>query len=63
LWGKILGSQKDYYVAEGQADTGVEDGEQPWNVEARGTGVNRLNYWVTNDLLTSEWIELPLILP
>jgi len=20
LWGKIMGSQKDYYIAEGQAD-------------------------------------------
>lgn len=62
LWGKVIGSQKDYWVAEGQADSAVEDGELPWNAEARGSGINRLNYWVTNDLL-SEWVELPLLLP
>jgi len=22
LWGKIIGSEKDYYIAEGQADGG-----------------------------------------
>lgn len=35
LWGKILCSGKDYYVAEGVAD-GADDGELPPNVEPRG---------------------------
>lgn len=63
LWGKILGTQKDYYVAEGQMDSAVDDGELPPNVEVRGTGINKLNYWVTNDILSGEWTELPLLHP
>lgn len=61
LWGKILCSGKDYYVAEGVAEGG-DDGELPPNVEPRGTGVNKLTYYVTNDLL-QEWNELPLVTP
>ena len=34
----------------------------PPDVEARGTGVNKMNYWVTTDL-SDEWTELPLVLP
>jgi Radial spokehead-like protein len=26
LWGKIIGSEKDYYIVEGQADGGEEPG-------------------------------------
>ena len=48
-------------MAEGIAEGG-EDGELPPNVEARGTGVNKFTYYVTNDLL-AEWTELPLVLP
>jgi hypothetical protein len=61
LWGKILCSVKDYFVAEGVAEGG-EDGELAANIEPRGTGVNKLTYFVTNDLL-SEWTELPLAAP
>jgi hypothetical protein len=50
-------------VAEGSADSAVDDGELPPNVEPRGTGVNRLNYWVTTDVLSGEWTELPLLYP
>ena len=42
LWGKILGSKKDYWVAEGTVDGGEDgQGEYPPNVEAKGTGVNK----------------------
>lgn len=62
LWGKIHGSQRDYFVAEGVAEGAAEDGELPPNVETRGSGVNKLNYWVTNDPL-EPWIELPILHP
>ena len=59
LWGKIQGSVKDYYVAEGEKEGGAE---VPPEVEARGTGVNKNVYWVTNSV-TDEWIELPDAVP
>jgi radial spoke head protein 4A len=59
LWGKIQGSVKDYYVAEGEKEGGVE---VPPEVESRGTGVNKNVYWITNSV-TDEWIELPDTIP
>lgn len=61
MWGKIYGTNRDYYVAEGDKEGG-ESGELPPEVEPRGTGVNRYTYWVT-DSVTGEWIELPDALP
>ena len=61
LWGKIYGTNKDYYIAEGEKEGG-DTGELPPEVEPRGTGVNKNVYWVT-DSVTSEWIELPDLLP
>lgn len=49
FWGKILGRDKDYYIAEGIATSAVEDGELPPEVEARGTGVNTKSYWACTD--------------
>ncbi|KAM3137989.1 hypothetical protein pb186bvf_009884 [Paramecium bursaria] len=63
LWGKILGRNKDYFIAEGVAGTNVEDGELPPDVEARGSGVNTKSYWATTDILSNDWIELPLVYP
>lgn len=53
LWGKILGSEKDYYVVEADGvepsgEGGEEDPEQA-NAEPRGTGVNKFSYFVAND--------------
>lgn len=59
MWGKIQGSAKDYYVAEGEKEGGAE---APPEVEARGTGVNKNVYWVT-DSVTGEWTELPDAVP
>ena len=53
FWGKILGSKKDYYIAEGISEDAGEQGELPPIVEPKGSGVNKLNYWVTNDGITS----------
>lgn len=35
LWGKVLGRERDYYIAEGVAASTVEDGELPPEVEPR----------------------------
>lgn len=61
LWGKILSKGKDYYIAEGLADS-ADDGELAPDTEPRGTGVNKLNYWATT-CLTGDWTELPLVTP
>ena len=34
----------------------------PPDVEAKGTGVNKTLFWVTNEL-TGEWTELPIVTP
>mmetsp|Transcript_35845 Transcript_35845/g.48479 ORF Transcript_35845/g.48479 Transcript_35845/m.48479 type:complete len:114 (+) Transcript_35845:352-693(+) len=55
--GKIYGSQKDYWLACGvlsQAEELCEDK----NMEKRGEGVNKLVFWVTDNLL-NDWIQLP----
>ena len=52
LWGKIKGTEKDYYIAEGTMEAAAaEEGEeqvQTENVEPRGVGVNKFAYWVCN---------------
>eukprot|EP01016_Furgasonia_blochmanni_P049296 TRINITY_DN7467_c0_g1_i7.p1 TRINITY_DN7467_c0_g1~~TRINITY_DN7467_c0_g1_i7.p1 ORF type:complete len:482 (+),score=133.08 TRINITY_DN7467_c0_g1_i7:97-1542(+) len=62
FWGKILGSTKDYWIAEGKLE-GQEpdplmskDGEQP------GSGINTLVHWVTTDL-TEPWVQLEAVTP
>jgi radial spoke head protein 4A len=35
----------------------------PKGAEKRGEGVNYYTFWVTNNLISPEWIELPLITP
>jgi len=63
LWGKIRGTQKDYYIAEGTLEGGAaEDGEQVEGFEARGTGVNKFVYWATNSPMDS-WTQLPDLKP
>jgi radial spoke head protein 4A len=62
LWGKILGSDKDYYIAEGSFEGGVDESEKPGDFEPRGTGVNKFAYWATSSTLTS-WTLLPDLFP
>ena len=45
-----MGSEKDYYVAEGVAEGGEDPGELSPETEPKGTGVNKNIFWVTNDL-------------
>lgn len=61
FFGKISGSEKDYYVAEGTLELGADDDdgqEKPADYEPRGSGVNKFVYWVTNDIL-DKWVKLP----
>lgn len=66
LWGKILGTEGDYYVAEGtlQAPPGAVPapaavpGTPEYAVEERGVGANTFAYWVT-DGGANPWIRLP----
>jgi radial spoke head protein 4A len=60
LWGKILGTDADYYVAEAfkEGETGEEDPDNP-DAEIAGAGANKYSYLVTNDLAVGEWTKLP----
>ena len=62
FWGTILGKEKDYYIIETSAEGG-EEGELPPEVEPKGTGVNKMTYWVATDLLNGDWKELPIVSP
>lgn len=64
LWGKILGTDADYYVAEAykEGESGEPDENDP-DFEPAGQGSNKYTYLVTNDLASQEWIRLPNIRP
>ncbi|OMJ69194.1 hypothetical protein SteCoe_33151 [Stentor coeruleus] len=61
FWGKIYGTEKDYYVVEGQGEAGEEE-ERPPDFEKKGEGVNQFTYWVT-DSAFNNWNELPDVTP
>ena len=60
LWGKITGTEKDYYIAEGVLEGGEqEEGAEPSeSMEPRGSGVNKFVYWACNSPLDA-WVQLP----
>ena len=70
FYGKIFGTQRDYYIVEAAGDVGEDEAEVPEGaegedaaepdpkLEARGTGVNELSYYVACDSL-SDWKRLP----
>lgn len=62
LWGKILTSTSDYYIAEGIADGGDEFPDMPPDTEPKGSGVNKFTYWATTKL-SGDWSELPVVTP
>ena len=65
FFGKIYGTEKDYYVAEGVLegeDEGDGEEEKPADFEPRGTGINKFVYWVT-DSAFGEWRKLPDLYP
>lgn len=63
LWGKIHGTEKDYFIAEGSLEAGGEGEEEPVEgMENRGSGVNKYVYWACNGSL-GEWTQLPDLKP
>eukprot|EP00927_Polykrikos_kofoidii_P040933 TRINITY_DN3489_c0_g1_i1.p1 TRINITY_DN3489_c0_g1~~TRINITY_DN3489_c0_g1_i1.p1 ORF type:complete len:435 (-),score=84.88 TRINITY_DN3489_c0_g1_i1:33-1337(-) len=63
FWGKFLGTEKDYYVAEISKEGGGDDppaGEE--DNEPLGTGANTYVYYVTTDLC-EDWVKLPELKP
>ncbi len=63
LWGKIHGTKRDYFIAEGKLEAAGGDGDAaPTNMEPRGSGVNTFVYWATNSPLES-WTLLPDLTP
>jgi radial spoke head protein 4A len=73
FWGKILGTEQDYYVVElslegqdqhnrAKGDDKIFDEIEDSYVEPRGTGANQFVYMVCNDL-TEQWVQLPSAVP
>lgn len=62
FWGKIFGVNKSYYVVEGVLPGAGKEAARPKEVEPRGKGVNKLTYWVADNVL-EDWIELPDVTP
>ena len=54
FWGKIYGSKKDYWVVEGILDI-PEEAHSNYFQEKRSEGVNKLVYWVSDNIL-EDWV-------
>ena len=61
FWGKIYGTKRDYWVAEGVLDI-PEEANNDYFTEKRGEGVNKLVYWVADHIL-QDWVQLPDVKP
>jgi len=55
FWGKVLGNEFDYFVAEGKLDATEAEQEEGKDGEPRGTGANEYAYWITNSPL-EDWV-------
>ena len=63
FFGKIYGTEKDYYIVQGAEIDPKEDANYDNDMEKRKEdGINQFVYYVTNDL-TEDWVELPDIKP
>jgi len=66
FFGKILGTAKDYFVAEATYPAAEDEGEPPpagaVPIEEKGSGCNMFVYYATNDP-SGEWTELPMVTP
>lgn len=65
FFGKIRGTENDYYIAEGEQEGGEGDAEgeeKPADFEANGTGINKFTYWVSHSSFGT-WSKLPDISP
>ena len=71
LFGKIRGTERDYFiveaVVEGEEETkdpeNEEEEEVEPNVEEHGSGVNKFSYYVTTDIVSGSWTRLPDLKP
>lgn len=65
FWGKIRGTEQDYFVAEVTADATPAEEEEgvAEGVEKHGEGVNALTYFVTHAPECCNWIALPDLKP
>ena len=65
FWGKIMAQNADYFVVEcpqSENKDREENGKETVAVdEPLGTGVNSKTYFVTTDILSNNWTELPLV--
>lgn len=61
FWGKIYGTEKDYYIIEGILNA-AEETKEDVTQEKRGEGTNSYVYWVTDNPL-NDWIQLPDVKP
>lgn len=66
FFGKIRGTWRDYYIAEGEVEGGDEGGEEgeekPADMEPKGEGVNKFTYWVSHQSFDT-WSKLPDLTP
>ncbi|KAG8461297.1 hypothetical protein KFE25_010484 [Diacronema lutheri] len=68
FFGKVLGTEADYWIVEGAYAEEPEAAEDEGGaaaadaklvpLEGNGTGTNKFRYWVCNEL-GEEWVELP----
>ena len=65
FWGKIHGTERDYYIAEGKAEVQDEEGQDqlPADAEQKGSGVNENIYWACNSPIDNQWSKLPDLVP
>jgi len=63
FWGKIKGTARDYWIAEGTAAGEETEAERQPGFEPRGTGVNECAYWVCNCPSENKWTILPDLEP
>lgn len=66
FFGKITGTESDYYIAEAdiaeeEAEEGAEEGRDA-DFEVKPIGVNKFTYFVTSNSL-GEWVKLPDVSP
>lgn len=65
FFGKITGTESDYYIAEAEVEAEEDGGEEEAkdaDYEPAGTGVNKFKYFVASTSL-SEWSKLPDLAP
>jgi len=63
FWGKINGTERSYYIAEGVAEAPEAAEGAPADIEPRNSGANEFAYWVCNCPSENKWTMLPDLSP